>query len=163
MENKYFVQALSGFTHDVASGGAIRHLADLGYTVKEISEEILYPTPIERIQETVWKHYLDTGVISLNDPTEGSVTEKVSYVKEYGSYGRTSFRRVVERIERPGQEYLPCDFGKEIYKDKAGFEKKLEILSPKDREYILGLPWPLTTVYHVADERMIRIYGLLHP
>ena len=52
---------------------------------------------------------------------------------------------------------------KEIYKDKAGFEKKLEILSPKDREYILGLPWPLTTVYHVADERMIRIYGLLHP
>jgi hypothetical protein len=31
----------------------------------------------------------------------------------------------------------------------------------KDRDYILGLPWPLQTVWHVADERMIRIRKVL--
>ena len=32
-ENRYFQKALSDFTYDAASGGAIRHLTDTGYTV----------------------------------------------------------------------------------------------------------------------------------
>ena len=35
-QQKYLKKALSDFTFDVASGGAIRHLADRGYTVQEI-------------------------------------------------------------------------------------------------------------------------------
>lgn len=35
----YFQNALSNFTHEVASGGAIRHLAEPGYTVKQITEK----------------------------------------------------------------------------------------------------------------------------
>jgi hypothetical protein len=157
----YFSQALSDFTHDVASGGAIRHLADQGYTVQEIYEKLDFPTPFSKIQETVWKHYVKTGVILLSEPRTDTSKERVSYVKEYGSCGRTSFRRVVEPLELPTREYLPCDFGRQIYKDRAAFEKKLSILLPKDRDYILGLPWPLQTAYHVADERMKRIQEML--
>ncbi|MGN0141118.1 MAG: hypothetical protein ACI4AD_02760 [Roseburia sp.] len=162
MENQYFTEALADFTHDMASGGAIRHLADLGYTVREISAALDFPTPMERIRKTVWKHYVDTGVICLTDSGDVSVAEKVSYVKEYGKYGKTSLRRVVEKIEHPTGEYIACDFGKQIYQDKAGFEKKLDVLEPRDKEYILGLPWPLARVYHVADERMKRIQDCLN-
>lgn len=35
-----FQSALSDFTYDVACGGAIRHLADLGYTVHQITERL---------------------------------------------------------------------------------------------------------------------------
>lgn len=38
-EKDYFQNGLSNFTHEVASGGAIRHLAEPGYTVKQITEK----------------------------------------------------------------------------------------------------------------------------
>ena len=157
MENKYFTQALSDFTFDMASGGEICHLCDLGYSVREISEKLLFPTPISKIQQTVWKHLREEGVILLSDPGEIHETEKISYVKEYQSTGKASFRRIVEKREKPSGDYIPCDFGKQMYQDKEQFEKKLEALNAKDRDYILGLPWPLERVYHVADERMRRI------
>lgn len=157
MENKYFAEALSNFTHDMASGGAIRHLADKGYTVDEIAERLDFPTPVEKIREMVWKHYLNTGVIQLEDPTQAKA-EKVTYVKEYNSYGKASFRRVVESCEKTERRYIACDFGKRRYQDTIKFEQLLDRLDPRDKAYIMGLPWPLQTVYHVADERMERIY-----
>ena len=63
----------------------------------------------------------------------------------------------IKRTSTFDKEYVACDFGKMIYKDKAGFEKKLESLSQKDREYLTGLPWPLQRVWHVKDERIQRI------
>ena len=47
-EQEYFKNALSDFTYEAASGGAIRHLADLGYTVKQICEQLSFPTAISR-------------------------------------------------------------------------------------------------------------------
>jgi len=35
-KQEYFKKSLSDFTFDMASGGAIRHLADRGYTVEQI-------------------------------------------------------------------------------------------------------------------------------
>lgn len=103
-EQEYFKRALSNFTYDVASGGAIRHLADVGYTVKQIMENLSYPTPYERVQKTVWEHFLDTGVILLKEP--GSVTqhEAVTYVKEYNQFGKASFRRVAVKQNGEGRE-----------------------------------------------------------
>ena len=77
MEQTYFQKALSDFVYDMASGGAIRHLADLGYTVRQIQEKLDFPTPYERIQRTVWKHLLDTGVIFPESPKHGKTGEKV--------------------------------------------------------------------------------------
>ena len=161
MENKYFNQALGNFTHAAASGGAICHLADLGYTVKEIQAAIDFPTPIDRIRETVWKHYLEKGIICTEDPALAGALEEVSYVQDRDSFGRISFRRVSVKKARPQGDYIRLDLGRQRYKDPAAYGRMLQKLSAKDREYVEGLPWPLTPVWHVADERMKRITGIL--
>ena len=156
MSEEYFKKALRDFTVDFASGGAIRAMADKGYTVNEIYNKLDFPTSKEKIKELVWKQYVDTGVIALEEPVTGQVKSKVTYEKVTDDYGRTRYKQVVTK-QVVENEYVPCDFGKMIYKDKASFEKKLDSLSDKDRDYVLGLPWPLQRVWHVKDERIMRI------
>lgn len=151
-----FSNSLKNFISDFASGNAIRRFADKGYSVKEISSLISYPLPQSQIASIVWKHYIDTGVILLHEPTGGEVNEKISYVKEYDKYGRFSLRRVVER-SNISEEYVKCDFGKRKYQNPKEYELWLDTLSPKDRDYIEGLPWPIENVYHVMDDRMSRV------
>ena len=154
----FFKSALSDFASDVASGDAIRHLADKGMTVREISENLTYPTAEDKIRDTVWKHYLNNGTIRLQKPddeTAGAV--RVDYVLEYDAYGRSSYRRVEEQISDKVPEYVACDFGRRLYKDRDGFVGELEGLNRNDRDYILDLPWPLETVYHIRNERIERI------
>ncbi len=160
MENKFFKQALANMTQDAASGDAIRHLADAGYTVDQIANRLTFKTPRERIRKTVWEHYIDKGIISMVDP-KGLPLEEVDYVREQNEYGKVSFRRVTKKVERPNAEYIACDFGRQIYKNSEEFEKKLKKLDKADDEYVRGLPWPLETVYHIADERMKRIISIL--
>lgn len=93
-EQEYFEKALSDFTFDVASGGAIRHLADRGYPVAQIMKMLAFPTPYDRVQQTVWKHLLDQGKITLEEPAGGNPKPRYSYVVDYDAYGRSSFRRV---------------------------------------------------------------------
>ncbi|MCR4618410.1 MAG: hypothetical protein K5669_09550 [Lachnospiraceae bacterium] len=157
MAEKYFDKALSNFTNDFASGGAIRHLADKGFTVKEIHDRLDFPTPVSKISETVWNHFLEEGIILLEDPLTGTSKGKVRFEKVQNKYGKTSFKRVTETVENQDAKYIKCEFGKFIYKDKKGFEESLMILDKRDREYIMGLPWPIGPVWHIADERMTRI------
>ena len=91
-EQDVFKSALSDFAFEAASGGAIRHLADLGYTVKQISEKLTYPTPPERVRGAVWKHLLETGVVLTKEPGSGKEQGKAEYRMERDKYGRTSFR-----------------------------------------------------------------------
>ncbi len=93
-EPNYFQRALSDFTFDVASGGEIRHYADNGYTVARIMKALDFPTPIERVQKTVWEHFMETGVLLDAEPGTGKKREKAEYVVEFDRYGRKSFRRV---------------------------------------------------------------------
>lgn len=155
MSDKYFKKALADFTLDFASGDEIRALADKGYSVSEIHKRLDFPTPVEKIRDTVWKHFIDSGVILLDAPSAES-QKRVTYEKVQDSLGRTSFKQVVVE-DNEAREYVEIDFGKKIYKDKNAFEKSLEALSPEDRQYILDLPWPLTNVWHVKNERMERI------
>ena len=96
-EQEYFKKALSNFAYEAASGGEIRHLADLGYTVKQIMEQLDFPTPYGRVQNTVWEHLLHTGVLLSEEPGNGKQRESVSYVKEYDKYGKASFRQVSDK------------------------------------------------------------------
>lgn len=166
MEKEDFRQALSDFTFDVASGGAIRHLTDLGYTVKQIQEQLDFPTPFGRVQEAVWRRLVDTGVIFLEEPWRQAPKEKVNYVREYDSYGMASFRRVVEtspQSETAGAGiFLSCEFGALRYRDGERYRKALAALEERQAEYIEGLPWPLRRVWHRADERMLEIERRLH-
>lgn len=98
-EQEYFKSALSDFTYEAASGGAIRHLADLGYTVKQISGQLSFPTPFARVQKTVWQRLLDTGVLLMEEPGSGQGLNrgKAGYAMERDKYGRTSFRLVAPK------------------------------------------------------------------
>ena len=153
----YFSKALSNFVQDFANGGAIRHLADLGYTVSEITKRLDFPVSKEKAAEIVWHHFLDTGIILMDEPPKTGVLESVTYVKEQGKYGRITMRKVVEQKQLPGIYYVKCDFWKHLYQDKTLFLKQIQPLSQNDRDYILDLPWPLQTVYHVENERMRSI------
>lgn len=159
-DNSTFNKALSNFTQDFASGDAIRHLTDLGYSIPEIRNKLDYPTPIEKIKEIVWNHLVSKGIIVLEDPRTIS-NVRTTYVKEYDSLGKSSFRRIEEKIDLSGISYVSCDFGKRIYKNRQKFEKSLEVLDRLDTEYVQSLKWPLQTVYHICDERMARIANKL--
>ena len=185
MEDKYFKQALSDFTIEFASGDAIRSLSDKGYSVKKIKSKLDFPTPEERIREIVWKHYIDNKTICLQDPKETSSVENYTIKKVYDSYGRPSFKKVSVKAdeeepgskqvsikadeEEPGskqvkveadeeaKEYVECDFGKRLYQNKDEFLKSLSVLDEEEKDYILGLPWPLTKVWHVKNEKFAKI------
>ena len=163
MENKqkYFKEALADFTVDFAAGGAIKSMADKGYTVAEIHAKLDYPVPEKTIGEIVWKRFLETGVILLSAPDASKEEFAVSYEKVQDEYGRTSFRQVKTKKEY-SEEYVACDFGKRMYQNKAAFMQRLSGLSERDRDYILGLPWPLETVWHKKDERIVRIEEILY-
>lgn len=187
-EQDYFKNALSNFVHDVASGGTICHLADLGYSVRKIADKLDFPTPYAKVQQTVWKHYVETSVILLEEPGTGKKNEQYRFVKEQNKYGTTSFRRVkvtedngkiiswktkqfqaeereelIEYLEnkfsrnRNAGAYMSCDFGKIHYQDAKQYDKILQALEPRQREYIEGLPWEISRCYHKLDERMAGI------
>ena len=193
-ERDYFKNALSDFTFEVASGGAIRHLADLGYTVAQITERLTFPTAFEKVQKVVWRHFLDRGILCLEEPGSGEKQEKFDYVREYDQYGKASFRRVsveggepkgpvlwLERSFHPerdgifadflagkcrenGEEnaYISCDFGAIIRKEQVSSGMLVQVLNKQQREYIQGLPWPESVVYHRLNCRMQDILVKLY-
>lgn len=144
-EHRYFQEALSDFTQETANGGAIRHLADLGYTVRRIMETLDFPASYERVQRAVWEHLVRTGVILLEEPGGGRGTaqeegaaqwesaarKKRTYVREYDQYGKTSFR-LVEEEETAAEAIHWKERRLENGAGSAG--KRLEILREKLRE-----------------------------
>lgn len=98
-EGAWFQKALRDFTRETANGGAIRHLADLGYTVEEIRRELAFPASYESVGNMVWKHLLDTGVVLCEDPRERRAAAlRAEFVREYDRYGKPSFRRVAKDV-----------------------------------------------------------------
>lgn len=92
-DRNVFQNALSDFTFEAACGGAIRHLADSGCTLKQIMERLDYPISVERVRKALYKHLCDTGVILEESPEKGLHGAKPEYVVEYNSYGKPSYRR----------------------------------------------------------------------
>ena len=156
-KSKEFNKALHDFAFDVAGGAAIRHLANLGYSVSEIKKRLDFPISEKQIGQAVWKHLIDTRVICLENPSEININEKVTYVSCKGEYGRTYFKRVTEKIDSGEYKYIECNFGKLRYRDRVGFDEKVSELDIADQEYIRYLPWPLNTVWHREDDRIVRI------
>lgn len=152
-----YKNALHNFITDFADGGAIRHLSSLGYSVSEIMGRLDYPLPRQTVAQKVWEYYLEIGKICLEKTQTESFVEKKRYVKVENAAGRPSYCQVTERIPTRQREYIACDFGRRKYQDPEGFALWLQKLEPSDREYVEDLPWPLTVVYHEADERMKRI------
>ena len=157
-EMSHFQKALQNFTMDAASLAAVRHLADLGMTVKEIEAELSYPTPYELVQKTVWERLMENGTILRSAPEGIREEEKTTFVREYNAYGKASFRRIVtkEEVQRDPECYVPCSFG-DLPRDELEKRLKNAGVSDKDAEYVLGLPWEKGTLYHKKTERIQRI------
>ena len=51
-----FEESLQNFTRDFAYGGAIRHLADHGYSADRILKEYRYPLSRDSIQKIIDDH-----------------------------------------------------------------------------------------------------------
>ena len=51
-----FEESLQNFTWDFAYGGAIRHLADHGYTAEQILKEYKYPLSLDTVQKIMDEH-----------------------------------------------------------------------------------------------------------
>ena len=178
---KYFKEALTQFSQDVAVGGAIRHLADIGYTARQITGSLDFPAPYEKVQEIMWQHLLDGGVILLEEPGEKTQREKGVFVKEYGKYGRTSFRlKTVSAGDAIGGDirwreyrYQPAmgelssflqakrredgERGAYASLDMEKLRRCCKMLQPDDAEYLNGFPEEVKRIYHRLDERMCRI------
>lgn len=185
-ENDYFKQALSNFVFDMASGGAILHLANQGYTVKQIIEKLDFPAPYEKVQEAVWKQLLNNGCLLLEEPGSGVGQERAEYVMEKDSFGRRSFRKVVIKADKAKQihwkevifsrkingkltDYLSKKIianGEEASYVSCNFGMKTnrlpDVLDEQQKDYISGLPWPKQKVYHKLDMRMREIVMTLY-
>lgn len=153
---RYFEEALSDFTHDVASGRAIRHLVDLGYTTAQIKERLTYPTPRGRVEQTVYRYMKESGVIRTELPRAQEEMRRI-VVKDRTIAGL--FRVLRAKTEQNGEEnsYISCPFGT-IYRDRE--ERMRRLLAPlttREREYILGIPWEMQVVYHRLTSRMMEI------
>lgn len=185
---KYFQNALSDFTYDVACGAQIRHLTDLGYTAAQIVKELDVSSPYGKVQETATKHLCETGVL-ISERPDSKISTKPIFVREYDCYGRASFRQVVskeenmpeihwqKRIYAPvtgkellyflndktkenGEEasYISCDFGQE----KQKMEHDIKVLTPHQQEYIEGILWKNVRMYHRLTLRMREIIARLY-
>lgn len=128
-KQEYFKKSLSDFTLDAASGGAIRHLADREYTVSQIVKMLDFPTPYERVQQTVWKHFLDKGIVLLKEPEREAEEEKYSYVTDYDVFGKKSFRRVV--VKERSSEMIRW---KESRYSETDSRKRMDFLEKKCME-----------------------------
>lgn len=91
--------AVSNMVFEVGCGGAIRHLADLGLTTKQIEERLKFPTSYENIEKTVFEQLIENGTLLTEEPGKCKKREKISYVQDRGKYGQITFRRVVEIVD----------------------------------------------------------------
>ena len=105
----YFYNALNHFIFEEAGGGAIRHLANRGYTAKQITESLSFPIPYEKVREAFTEHLLENGILLREKPGTGAMPEKAEYVREYDRYGKPSFRRVVVETSESRPERQSTD------------------------------------------------------
>lgn len=152
----YFEEALSDFVHDAASTGAIRHMVDIGYTTEQIMDRLDFPTPRVRVEKTVYKHMIDTGILLEELPLAGK--ELQTLVLKNPSEAKLCLV-LRERIDRNGEErsYISCPYGM-VQRDRdMRLGRMLACLTSREREYILGLPLPERMMYHRLNSRMLEI------
>lgn len=151
---RYFEEALSDFVHDAASGRAIRHLTDAGYTTAQIMQQLDYPTPRTRVEKTVYRYLMETGVLlgELPIPPEQMAQVVFGHASE-----QALFACLLQRLDQNGEDnsYISCPFG--TMRTDAGLQKILSPLTAREKEYILGIPWEPKLMYHRLNRRMLEI------
>lgn len=156
----YFNQALSDFMFEVASGGSIRHLVDLGYSVDQIMGKLAFPTPRERVEKAVYKHMTETGLLLSKLPVDEQNFRVATFPAEHSDQISALFLKL---LEKNGEEnaYLECPFGKLAKDDPQKLEAVLSGLNSREQEYIRGILWERNIMYHRLNSRMREIAAKL--
>lgn len=155
-KKKYFEEALSDFVHDVASGRAIRHLVSSGYTTDQIMRQLDFPTPRERVEQTVYRCMTESGTLleALPISEESMETILLKNTKPAQLAALLS-----EYLSADGEEnsYVSCPFGM-IRRDRENrLARMTACLTTREREYLLGIPWKMQIMYHRLNSRMWEI------
>ncbi|EET60540.1 hypothetical protein BRYFOR_07357 [Marvinbryantia formatexigens DSM 14469] len=151
--SKYFQEALADFMHDAASGDAIRHLCDLGYTTDAIMRQLTFPTPRERVEKTVYRHLTERGILLETLP------ENAREISTEGLQEKELWVLLQKQIARNGEEhlYVSCPFGTIRRDREARLQKMFAPLTGREREYLTGIPWKPAVMYHRLNSRMLEI------
>lgn len=155
-KQKYFEEALSDFVHDVASGRAIRHLVNSGYTTDQIMQRLDFPTPRERVEQTVYRCMTESGTLleALPVPEESMEMILLKDAKP------AQFASILsEYLSKDGEEnsYVSCPFGMIRRDREARLARITACLTAREREYLLGIPWKMQIMYHRLNSRMWEI------
>lgn len=153
---KYFEDALSNFVHDMASGGAIRHLVDMGYSIDRIMEQLDYPTSRKRVEKTVYQYMMESGILLDALPVEETVM-KVSHLNNVSR--PVISQRLREQIQKNDKDssYMQCPFGRWLQENQTEYLDQLSCLTGREKEYISGVPWHGDIMYHRLNDRMLEI------
>lgn len=159
---KYFEEALSDFVHDAASGGAIRHLVDLGYSLEQMVQALSYPTPRERVQKTAYRYMLESGMLLRVLP--GAKEDSFVLISLQARDRERLFLYLQEKSRENGQEnvYVSCPFGvmsgqQNERMTETQMRSYLSFLNKREQDYILGIPWEDRVMYHRLTSRMREI------
>lgn len=90
----YFQTALSNLATDVACGGAVRHLTDLGYTLEQIVARLDYPTPRSKARRIMMERLYEKRALLLQEPSPALFAQRAQFVEEQNACGRRTFRRI---------------------------------------------------------------------
>lgn len=154
----YFESALSDFVFEVAAGGAIRHLADRGYSIEQIMRELDYPVPRDRVEKAVYRHLMDTGILLSSLPENEK--KVICCIQSAGGTDKSRFMAELAcHIEKYGEKnsYMECPFGIWRIDHEKKLDNVMEQLSLREREYILGIKWEYGIMYHRLNDRMREI------
>ncbi len=139
----YFQSALSSFVTEAACGGAVRHLADLGYTLDQIVARLDYPAPRTKVQRIMMEYLYESHVLLREEPPKSWPVGKAQYIQEQDAYGRRTMRKIrndyisqFEMTDVPEMTVLPQKpfLWKELVYDRGRDGKLTELLHRKCKE-----------------------------
>ncbi len=154
--NKYFQDALSDFVYDAASGRAIRHLTDAGYTAAQIVQSLDYPTPISKVRHTITRYLKESSILLEKLPIP---TESLTAISPNCGTPEELFAFLAPYVSSDGIEnsYLSCPFAAGCSKTDRKLAQALSMLTAREREYLEGIEWDQAPMYHRLDRRMLEI------
>lgn len=142
---EYFQTALSNFATDVACGGAIRHLTDIGYTLEQIVARLDYPTPRSKAQRIMMEHLYERRVLLLQEPSPAVFAQQAQFVEEQDAYGRRTFRKI--SIDSDSQDKMTDKM--DLTKlSQSGKEGQLQTFLWKESAYDRKRDGKLTELLH---------------
>ena len=149
----YFQEALSDFMYDAASGGEIRHLVDLGYSVEQIMKQLSFPTARFRDEKTVYRYLCESKMLRKDLLLEGYRCKRIT---RSNALTLVSLYRELDRYKEKNlesQSYFECPFG--LMNDRG--QKEIANLSQREQDYLLGISWEHQVMYHILNSRMTEI------